>query len=378
MTVDNASELQADGSVGIAADAVGSAQVFVLDNSDETKTTAALARFNERWRRHLEYFRTFGSPPPWTRDAVIDAAMRQEYERYLPVQEFRRDLALVALRILPAPSWLPSVLRLPEFGNVGRTATRIPDSLPDLWATLPDALAGRVQFELGELLSLLCALADPMRFGAGLSRYPEQHGQLRDWLSRGTARQLMVLDLGCGVGLGTYEALALARQMGADDAWALGLTLEPLEAWMAANRQAPHDPRCTALLEQFAAERHAQFIAGDIRDVPLSGAADIVLCNGVVGGEALHEPRQVERFLHELGRVLRPGGIAALANRFHDGRLQHLRAVMRCGERQGWMVTGGPSSLLLTRPEVPALRSPRWRGGPTCTPCGDADRNAQV
>lgn len=311
-----------------------------------------LAKYNARWGQRETLFRRHTAPPAWAADVPVTPAQRARSEGWLPISEWLRDLRRLARWQLPSPAWLPAPLReLPEPDMHAPAGTPYL-SLLDLWNDLPPALAGRTTFAAAELLPLLCALADPPRFGTDFGRYPEQLAQLRAWTPPRHAgpRPCRLLDLGCGTGQGTLEAANTIAAATHQPVTALGLTREPLEAWMATTRRIPHDPERERRLQDF--QLHPQttvsFIAGDACRPPLPLAAfDIILANGLVGGPFLHAPADTFAFLHELQRVLAPGGTVFCANHFHDGRASCLDTFTAAARHAGWHLTGTPRDLCL-------------------------------
>jgi SAM-dependent methyltransferase len=292
---------------------------------------AALANHNREWEQRWQRFVACVPPPRWHRAIPISAEWRALYEAYLPVSEYVRSLRLLARLVLPHPSWLPAAL-----------------ALPDLWFYLPPAFDGRVLVRLDQLPALLAALADPPQFGTADGRYPEQLATLRGWARRHTADKARLLDLGSGTGEGTREAAAILQEEGLE-AQAVGVTREPLEAWMAATGQFPHRAQHAG---ETAALHSCRFLAGDAQSAPCRGPFDIILCNGLAGGRFLHTDTAYWQLLNEFRRLLAPGGLVLLGCRFHDGREQHLLRFRELAEANDWSATGTLRDLVLT----PALQ----------------------
>jgi SAM-dependent methyltransferase len=271
----------------------------------------------------------------------LDAEWRMMYEAYLPVAEYVASLRRLGRLLLPHPSWIPSVLA--ERG--GHLASRcVFSSLPDLWSYLPPAWCGRVTMTLEELPALFGALADPSRFGTAAGRYPEQLVRLRE-LAAGWSGETTLLDVGCGTGEGTREVLAVLRGMGCH-ARALGVTREPLEAWMAANGCFPH--RSAELV--FSAMPGLHFMAGDAGALPLQGCFSVILCNGLVGGRFMESDISFRAVLSEFRRVLAPGGMVLVGCRFHAGREPALVRFRELAETTGWRIAGDCRDLVLSLP----------------------------
>jgi ubiquinone/menaquinone biosynthesis C-methylase UbiE len=314
----------------------------------DAESVACLTALCARWCDRLGRFRRHAPPPWWAPGLILCPEIRAHYEAYLPVTEFLADLCRLGELVLPHPAWVPGLLRR------GRTCVLprpgLPGSLPDLWATLPETLAGRVSFAPEDLAALFCALADPPRFGTDAERYPAQQLRLREFLSQSHGERLALLDLACGVGLGTYEAAALAAQCGVHAAPVLGVTREPLEAWMASRRQLPHDPARERRLRQVAdSAPPVAFLAADARYLPIRGHFHLVLCNGLVGGDALRRWEDVDALLAACERVLAPAGSVLLANRFHAGRRPAVEACAERARTRGWQIAGAWQDLALRR-----------------------------
>lgn len=252
------------------------------------------------------------------------------YEAYLPVADFVASLRRLAGLVLPHPSWTPTVLA--ETGRHLASRCVFP-SLPDLWAYLPPQWCGRVTLEPEELPALLAALADPSRFGTAAGRYPDQLARLREWA--GDARgEATLLDVGCGTGEGTREALAALRETGCRGR-AVGVTREPLEAWMATSGRLPHRPA-----EAAVPPPGLHYAVGDAVALPLRGTFDIILCNGLIGGKFMDTGATFRAVLAEFARLLAPGGIVFVGCQFHAGREPALARFRETAEQMGWNLAG--------------------------------------
>ena len=302
----------------------------------------ALAVFNARWEERFACFRRMAGAPWWAPGLVPTPELHRRYEAWLPQAEYRRDLTALAARLLPGRAWAPWLLRDPDAVH----------SLPDLWRLLPAPLAGHASLTASACGALLCALADPPRFGTDIGRYPEQLCRLTAHLSTRTKYNWRVLDLGCGTGHGTWEVALAAAEAGAR-ARLVGVTREPLEAWMAARQRLPHDParerRYPCLPGAAAGQVH--FVAADGLTLPLRpGIWDLVLVNGLAGGPHLKAPESMHRLLRGLARLLAPGGVVGCACRFHDGYAPHLDAFAALARADGWQLAGPPRQLWLEPP----------------------------
>ncbi len=283
---------------------------------DSPALEAVLSQHNRRWCDALSTWHA-RSGVRWTPGMVADHDLRMTMETYLPWKEFAVSLRAVARQALPSLEWIPVLLR-EGFSEM--------ETILDFWEELGEPFRGRCGLQKEELLTFFCACADPPRFGTTLGRYPQQLEQL--------PRCRSLLDLGCGVGLGTLEA---ARRTGAERV--LGVTSEPLEVWMASHRRLPHDPRRNALFPQFDAIP-AEFQTANILEFRPHEQYDLILCNGLAGGRFLHRPEDLEKFLDLLDSALTPHGTAALANAFHTGWQTTTEDLLHRATKRGWNITG--------------------------------------
>ena len=258
----------------------------------------------------------YSSPPWWTPDLIIQNEIHYNYERYFPISEYIEELRSLLASILPNTSWVP----LPLKKNCYR-------SLVEFWQKLPQHLAGKVMWERHELLPLACALASPRKNGCHLGRYPEQTTYLRNWLDAKKITNMNVLDYGCSTASVTYEIAGILEQS-LQAGRIIAVTREPLEAWMASKRCLPHfdgvyktdtyQPE-----EDFfpANPQHVDlyFIAGDIRQFSLRHPVDLIICNGLIGGEQLNNSIEFIRLWHKFKNQLLKGGILMIGSRFHAG-----------------------------------------------------------
>ncbi|MFA5206138.1 MAG: methyltransferase domain-containing protein [Lentisphaeria bacterium] len=304
----------------------------------------ALAAFNSRWEEHFARFRRTTGAPWWAPGLILTPELRRQHELALPQDRYRRDLAAVAARLLPGRAWLPRLLCDPDAVL----------SLPDLWSRLPPRLAGLSRLDEAACGALLCALADPPRFGTDTGRYPEQLAEAAAWLRDRPATAWRALDLGCGTGHGTWELAAAAAGHGTGTV--VGATREPLEAWMAASRRLPHD---SGREHRFpapppAAAGRVHFVAADALAPPFRPHRfDLILVNGLAGGPHLCAPDAMGRLLGALARLAAPGGRIACACRFHDGYAPDLAAFAAQARRNGWQVDGPPRRIWLRPPDNP-------------------------
>jgi len=105
-----------------------------------------------------------------------------------------------------------------------------------------------------------------------------------------------VLDLGCGAGRHAFEAFRRGGRVVAFDADAG--ELEAVGGMLAAMREAGQDPPGAS----------ARVVRGDATAMPFADGA----FDRVIAAEVLEHIPGDQRALHEIARVLRPGGVAAV------------------------------------------------------------------
>ena len=288
------------------------------------------------WSRRYAVWCRYAGGGWWGRGSVVSPDMRGFYEKFLPFNEFKNSLITIGEQILESPDWVPNILRSNDIL-----------SLLDFWAMLPDAFAGRVTFAEDELFPLFCAIADPSRFGTSDNRYPAQLRQIGDFVKRtGQGRAVRILDLGCGIGLGTYELAQIAVAVGGT---AVGVTSEYLEVWMASHRRLPHDAARERLFRRYPEDLPVTFNVGFAESYRDGSQYDVIVCNGLAGGRFLNAAPQLTAFLQTCDTLLAPHGRMFAANRFHEGErpgVERLRAIAR---QSGWSVEGHWQSLVLSK-----------------------------
>lgn len=297
--------------------------------------SAAVARHNAVWQARWNRFLAMNPPPRWNPAIPVDAEWRMRYEVCLPVAEYVASLRRLARLVLPHPAWIPLALGTTTAHLAPRTGF---SSLPDFWSYLPPDWCGRVTLTVGELPALLAALADPPQFGTAAGRYPNQLALLREHHWSGP---VTVLDVGCGTGEGTREVVALLREMGCQ-ATGVGVTREPLEAWMGSTGCFPHR-------SPGVPPTGVRFVVGEAEALPVHGPFALVLCNGLIGGRFVQTESAFRRILSEFARVLAPEGIVLVGCRFHAGREAALVQFRHVAEMTGWQVTGDCRDLVLGR-----------------------------
>ena len=272
--------------------------------------------FREAWKRHCDY-----APQPWWhRHGVIDSETRFQYQSWIPVEDFLRSIVRIGRAFLPSTKWLPRLLQK-DF-----------PSMPDFWAVLPEAFCNRAAFQQEELLTLFCAMADPPRFGTDCDRYPQQIKVFSDCIA--DKKTPTVIDIGCGVGLYTYQLAAAIP-----DGHFIGITAEPLEVWMATNRILPHDVVRSRHFERFANINNVEFQTGDASNLELPHA-DAIVCNGLIGGRFFNTTTQYAALISQINKALPIGGGFFCASNFHDGCKNNVEQFMRLLQNNGYSIEG--------------------------------------
>jgi SAM-dependent methyltransferase len=320
---------------------------FASENCDfrlaSPKLHRRLAEHNRRWAElagncwcHL--------PDPGPGALYVEHDWRLQLNTYLPWSQFRQSLRGIGRCFLPGEDWLPFPLNVAQGPLQNLAPEETPDNLADFWELLPAGRWGQTTFSPDELLPLFCSLADPPRFGTDCQRYPRQRNIFLALLEQNPMdRPLSILDLGCGVGLGTYELASVTALVTGRDPRVVGLTREPLEVWMAMHRTLPHDSR-----------RHfpdypgtCKFQVGTASEFQLDAQFDYIFCNGLAGGRFLASQGDLRSFLYSCQRHLRPGGHVLLANHFHQGFQRACENLAQLASAAGWKISGDWQNLVL-------------------------------
>ncbi|MFA6816848.1 MAG: class I SAM-dependent methyltransferase [Lentisphaeria bacterium] len=319
-------------------------------SSDTAKLQAELYRHNTEWQKHFEKASQFISAPIWAQNDSYQYCQKGIADTFLPCAEFALSLRRIARIFFKDNSFIPSLLCSEcDHCNLMKRAYSL-DSIFDFWHILPGSLAGKIQYSEEDLLPLFCALADPPRYGTAPNRYPEQmrlfHELADDFLKANSS--IRVLDLGCGIGLGTLE-LANSLEKKTKNYDVQGLTLEPLEVWMATNRFLPHDAVRQKYFQQFSCDLSCSFQVGDAKNFELESSFDFIFCNGLAGGRFLHKPCELQRFLDCIDRHLNNGGYCFMANCFHDGFRATTELLIILAKQKGFWIHGTWRNLLLQK-----------------------------
>ncbi len=112
-----------------------------------------------------------------------------------------------------------------------------------------------------------------------------------------------------------------------DQARVEGWTIEPLEVYAASEQSLPHDLKRqqgyrlrVSYMKELGWSERVCFKAVDLLDCnSSSGAYDLIVCNGLLGGPIINAPDVVAGIVKTLVEMLAPGGCLVAASQFHDG-----------------------------------------------------------
>jgi len=342
------------------------------DPGDAGRTLATLIRphldplpFANRIRRLQRMFFACKAicPPPWaSRNLQTTPEINYQSEHCLPLDQLRPHFYCLYRQSLTYPpvlsstpfaqgtSWAAIVAVFPAFlEQCGNPAVLLEQLVDD------DDL--RMKFLFWSFM--------PGRFyGSGSDRYPGQAATIADWIQQRRCRdkRLRCLDAASGDGANTYGVARLLVEQGwLPDRFAIeGWTLEPLEAWTAAQGLFPHDPaRGMAFREETRAcfeqgfDTAVRFCCRDILNAPKAAPFDLILCNGLLGGPIIHDRRTMDAVVRNLAKLLAPGGMLLAADRFHGGWKQNcpqqgLRALC---ELNGLMTIAAAEGVAALKPD---------------------------
>lgn len=301
-----------------------------------TVPCARLEPFNATWSRRRKCFADRVGGNWWGRGTIISPDLRALYNSYMPIEEYCHDLAQLARQALGDSRFVPQALTDCWF-----------ESIPDLWATLEEPFEAKTTFSQEQLLPLFCNIAEPSRMGTAAGRYPQQLQHVHRLLA-GTDN-VRILDLGCGVGLGTCELAAAAASV-CNHVETVGVTSEALEVWMATNRKLPHTPwRESQFHATSCPTERITFKQGRAQEFDDGSTYHLIVCNGLAGGRFLNRDIDIIQFLRVCRRALRPKGTVLLSNHFHQGSQPGVQRLMNLAEGDGWTIEGTWQDLILTR-----------------------------
>ena len=306
-----------------------------------------LQRHIERLRHRFLKYASFYPYGLWAPGLIVNDEMRTLTETYLPMVEmdvgFRRLFEL-ALRYRPLPSATTAGSAAGWLDFVAQHRSTVSSANP---AHLLESLCCNETFRVSFLFEHFL----PRRHGGGFNRYPRQLGFLKCHLEqkyRGDGDGIRCLDAACGTGEGTYDLAGLLRDCGIPVArqGINGSTIEPLELFAAAHGFFPHDParetNFRSVMRSLMDDNVFAEVGFQLEDISFPSGKDattydVIVCNGLLGGPALHVEDDVMRTVAALAGRLRPGGILLAADRFHGGWKKNMPSarlmemVSRCG-----------------------------------------------
>jgi len=167
-------------------------------------------------------------------------------------------------------------------------------------------------------------------YGDGSDRYPGQSVTIAEWIQQRHYRgkRLRCLDAASGDGANTFGLARLLLEQGrlTGRFEVEGWTLEPLEAWAAAQGRFLHYPARERVFREETADcfelgldTTIRFCCADILDAPEAAPFDLILCNGLLGGPIIHAQENMNRAVRNLAGLLAPGGMLLAADHFHGG-----------------------------------------------------------
>jgi chemotaxis methyl-accepting protein methylase len=304
-----------------------------------------------------------GCPPPWAGcNLQITPEITYQSELWLPLDQLRPHYYALYRQALT----YPPVLSITPFAQ-GTSWTAIVAGFPaflqqcDNPAALLEQLVGDDELRMKFLFWSFM----PERFyGGGSDRYPVQAAAIAEWIRKRRCQStpLRCLDAASGDGANTYGvARLLAEQGWSPDRFQIeGWTLEPLEAWAAAQGRFPHDParergfreETRDCFEQ-GLDAAVRFFSVDILNAPEAAPFDLILCNGLLGGPIIHAREDMDAVVHTLAGLLVAGGILMVADHFHGGwkqkcPQQELRALC---ERYGLLIVEAEEGISALKPD---------------------------
>ncbi len=313
------------------------------------QVASALQRHNTDWSLRWQVWCRHGGIPGCGLGQIVTPSLRSWVDSFIPWQEFSQSLCRLGRHFLPSTDWLPLILQN-ENRVCPMAGKETPLSILEFWQELPEIFKGKLCFPPEALLPLYCTLADPPRFGTIPGRYPEQIRIFQELLDqRKPAEPLRLLDLGCGVGLGSFELLQTALLKGFGATTLTGLTAQALEVWMATTKLLPHDPARQQIYHQRFAGLEGDFRVGHVQDFQLPCHYDFIFCNGLAGGRYLQRQADISTFLTACQEHLSAGGSLLLSNHFHDGHRAGVERTLKQAQQQGWIHSGNWQNLHLKR-----------------------------
>jgi hypothetical protein len=265
----------------------------------------------------------------WAPGIAITPEMRNLTEIYLPFDEILRAF----VRFFAVALKFPPILSASALHNAVGWLDVLNGLQPLINSPAPDFILQRLMVDESFRRRFIFANFMPSRYGGGFIRYPGQIAFLQKWLVENRSRfksEVNCLDAACGSGEGTYELASHLLESGfpVESINVHGATLEPLELFAAAHCYFPHDQRRTevyrshtAALRECGATERIRFTLEDLTGAFPTNVReyDIILCNGLLGGPILNEPRSLLETVRKLAGLLSNEGILLAASRFHGG-----------------------------------------------------------
>jgi len=307
------------------------------------KIQIALNAHNKIWQQKINTYQQYSQTPPWFPNQTINNQLRQQYQQYMPIKIFCQALYQLATQILPNPNWIPTILLSPHNTPPPLPTICLPKSLPDFWQQLPTSLQSKTTFNLNTIIKLYCTLADPAKFGTTINRYPKQLTMIKQWLQKTATTKLTMIDFACGTGHGTYEIIAIAKQLNITKIDAIGITREMLEVWMAKKLYIPHNHARSKQLQQYKQlTKNIIFEQGDILNYQYTAKQlknyNLIICNGLIAGRFMNKQKQYKKILKLFTKLITPNGLITIANNFHAGTNKQLKQFIKIAQ-QNWQIT---------------------------------------
>jgi SAM-dependent methyltransferase len=277
--------------------------------------------------RHMySLYRSFCRPPCAGYGVHVTTEINYQSEQWLPLERLRTDFYQFYRQVLTYPPVLSST---PFAGAASWAAivSRFPPFLQEY--TNPGVLLQQLLSDADFCLKFLCWSFMPERFyGDGADRYPGQAAVLEEWFRQKNGR-VRCLDAACGDGSAAYGVARLLLEQGwnPDRFRIAGWTLDPLEAWAAAYGMFPHNSLRETRFREWVAPvfekvAHYSMLFSPVDLMEMSDGVekfDLILCNGLLGGPIINRSDEIGRVVANFRRMLTPGGMILVANRFHGG-----------------------------------------------------------
>ena len=308
------------------------------DSGDADRTLATLARPRldplffasriQRLQRMSSAYKDYCAPPWASRNLHITPEISYQSELWLPLDQLRPHFYSLYRQALTSQPIFSST----PFAQ-GASWAAIVAGFPTFLEHLEypaDLLEQLVDDEDLRLKFLFWSFMPERFYGSGSNRYPEQSAVIAEWTRQTKFRdkRLRCLDAASGDGANTYALTSLLSEQGwFPDRYEIeGWTLEPLEAWAAAQGHFPHDQARelvfreeTQVCFEQGYDTAIRFCSVNILNAPQVEPFDLILCNGLLGGPIIHVLADMNAVVRKLAGFLEPGGILLAADHFHGG-----------------------------------------------------------